>query len=104
MTSKRSVLSAASAILLALALAGCGGGDGEALASGGGSSGGGSSGGGSSGGGDSGGGNQQAGSSPDAFISRVIAVINSTSDTAEPEDISSVTATKPENAEPVPVS
>lgn len=92
MTSKHSLLSAASAILLALALAGCGG-DGDIQASA-------PNSGGSSGSGGSGGG----GSSPDAFINRVMAVINNTSDTAEPEDIGLVTATKPENAEPVPVS
>lgn len=93
MTSKSSILSATSAILLTLVLAGCGGGDGDAQASGPGSSGsGGSS------------GEQQSGSSPDAFLNRVIAIIDSTSETTEPEDISSVTATKPEEAEPVPVS
>jgi hypothetical protein len=105
MTSKRSVLSAASAILLMLALAGCGGGDGDfqtSATNSGGSSG--SNGSGGSSGGSGGSGDQQGGSAPDAFINRVIAVINNTSETAEPENIDSVTATKPEDAEPVPVS
>ena len=100
MTSKHTVRSTTSAFLLALALAGCGGGDGELQSSAPGT--GGSSGSGGSSGDSSGG--QQSGSSPDAFISRVIAIIDSTSETAEPEDISSVTGTKPEDAEPVPVS
>lgn len=97
MTSKHIVRSTTSAVLLALVLAGCGGGDGELQSSAPGT-------GGSSGSGGSSGDSAGSGSSPDAFISRVMAVIDSTSETAEPEDIGSVTGTNPEDAEPVSVS
>jgi hypothetical protein len=90
MTSKRSFLSSAPAIVLALSLAGCGGGDADMQTSA------------TDFSGPSG--TPQSGSSPDAFIDRVMAVISNTSETAEPEDIGSITATKPEDVEPVPVS
>lgn len=83
MNIKRSVFNTACAGFLLLALAGCGGSDGGDQVSGPGTG---------------------SGSSPDAFINRVIAVIDNTSETAEPEDIGSVNPTKPENAEPVSVN
>ncbi|HYD94692.1 MAG TPA: hypothetical protein VEC01_05150 [Noviherbaspirillum sp.] len=47
---------------------------------------------------------QQPPTTADAFIARVLAVINSTSETAEPVEVESITVTSPEDVEPVPVS
>lgn len=97
MSSKQSFLGMVSVLCVAGALAGCGGGDGGAniasnvnaqpgsgttpQASGAGGSG-----------------------AADAFISRVLAILGSSSDTAEPVDIGTITVTTPDNAEPVPLS
>jgi len=93
MSNKRSLLGSATALCLVLGLAGCSGGDGElgsssvktnttdATENG-----------------------QQPPARADAFITRVLAIVNSTSETAEPVEVESVTVTSPEDAEPVPVS
>jgi hypothetical protein len=80
MLSKHSFLSAVPALALALVLAGCGGGNrgSHDFAEGDGT--------------------------PDSFISRVIAIVSSMSETDEPEDIGSIEVTMPEETEPVPVS
>jgi hypothetical protein len=85
MAIKRSLLYAAPALGLALLLASCGGGgDPQAFTDGSG---------------------QRSGvGTPDGFITQVMAIINKTSETAEPDDIGSVNATMPESAEPAPVS
>lgn len=83
---KRSLLNAVPALGLALMLAACGGGGDEPQAF-------------------TGGGDQQSETgTPGGFVTQVMAIINSTSDTAEPDDIESINATMPEDAEPAPVS
>ena len=93
MSNKRSLLGSPIALCLALVLAGCSGGDGgmgsssiktnTTTAT------------------DNG---QQAPTAADTFVTRILAVINSTSETAEPVEIESLTVTSPEDAEPVPAS
>lgn len=83
MLDKRFLIQAATAAALAMTLAGCGGG------------------------GDSGGStNAGADQAPaaDSFLSRVAALVGASTDTAEAQDIGSVQATTPDNAEPIPVS
>lgn len=91
MNNKPYVISIASAVLLTLSLGGCGGGGDDAQSSSGAGVGSGAS-------------SPPPRSAPDAFINRVMAVIANTTESAEPEDIGSVEATKPETSEPVPVS
>lgn len=84
MLNKRFLMQAAAAAALALSLAACGGGGGDSGAS------------------------ASAGADPapatDSFLSRVAALIGTSSDTAEAQDIGSVQATTPDNTEPIPVS
>ena len=93
MSNKRSLLGSATAFCLVFVLVGCSGGDGgmgsgsvktnttSATDNG-----------------------QQAPTAADTFITRILAVINSTLETAEPVDIESITVTSPEDAEPVPAT
>lgn len=90
MTSKLSVLGTAAALGMLLAVSGCGSSDGAPGST-------------ANNSGVAPGGQPQT-SATDAFISRVMAVIGSTSETDEPADIKSITVTTPEDAEPVPVS
>lgn len=86
MLNKRHLLQAATATALLLSLAACGGG--------------------SSGTASTAADNTGATQAPatDSFLSRVAALIGTTSDTAEPQDIGSVQATTPDSTEPMPVS
>lgn len=63
------------------------------------------------GGGGSGGGESATSTQPsstastaDAFVSRVMSIIGSTSDDAKPVPMESITVTKPEDTKPVPIS
>lgn len=88
---KNILLKGPAAALLVLALASCGGGGG--------------------GGGESVAANNTAqandpgqAASNDSFLSRVIALVQSMSETSEPDNIDSITVTTPETSEPQPIS
>jgi len=93
MSNKRSLLGATTVCCLVFGLAGCSGGDGGAASSAVKSN--------SATAPDTG---QPPPVAADAFITRVLAVINSTSETAEPTEIESTTVTSPEDVAPVPAS
>lgn len=91
MSSKMSFLGVAVAFSVATVLAGCGGSDGGVSSA-------------TAANAQPASNTPQQASGADAFISRVLAIIGNTSDTAEPIGIESITVTTPEDAQPVPVS
>ena len=95
---KRFLLSAVSAVILALGIAGCGGGDDDlgSVAS--------NNTGASAGAESATGSGTGTGQASDTFISRVMQIIGATADNAEPVATDSVTVTNPDNTEPVPIS
>jgi hypothetical protein len=86
MLKKRSPILPATALVLALVVAGCnGGGDGD--------------------GGDNGGNaGNGSGQTADTFVAKVMQIIGSSPEDAEPVSIEAETVTQPENTEPVPIS